>query len=85
MQHEPTESDLWADEMIGLVGHLIASAPDRGAALTVVVNVAAMLVMNAIGLSPSIDPERCIADIVTGVRAAIEQNLHLCAPSGERH
>jgi hypothetical protein len=84
-ERERTEADIWADEMIDLMGLMFMSAPDRGAALTVVVNVAAMLVMNAIKLSPSIDPERCIADIATGVRAAIQRNLHLATPSGELH
>jgi hypothetical protein len=85
MQHEPTESNAWADEMIGLMGHMLTTAPDRGAALTVLVNVMGLFVVNVIRTSPSADPDRVIADIVTGVRAAIKQNLHLCAPDGERH
>jgi hypothetical protein len=79
-QHEPTESDLWADEVIDLVGAMTASAPDRGAAATVMVNVLAMFVMRVIRESHQV-----LGDIATGVRAAIKQNLHLCAPSGEVH
>jgi hypothetical protein len=84
-QHEPTESDLWADEVIDLVGAMTASAPDRGAAATVMVNVLAMFVMRVIRESPSADQDQVLGDIATGVRAAIKQNLHLCAPSGEVH
>ena len=65
------DPDKWADQAVYLMARLIKTAPDEGAAMTVVCNAVARFVIDTVSAHPSVTTDEAIDKIVMGVRAVI--------------